>query len=358
MYLGCNQRYAELLGLNSPQDIIGKTDYEMGWLPDGDTADKFRAGDQATLAGRHLTNAEEWLSLKNGSKILTLINKVPIINSQGIILGVLGVATDITEKKRIEDSLAQTHHQLKGMTLVGASIAHELRTPLATLKSAAQGIRQLMPALMAGYQAAQAHYVPVPAISLSQLKLLSEVIDTLENKVDQCHNIIDMALANIRASHAAKSVPTKKCSARHCINQALAQYVFPAPGKPEILWEDRDDFIFYGKELLLVHVLFNLLKNALYFINKAGKGAIYIWIELHEAFNAIHFKDTGAGIKPENLPKIFDTFFTADTNKGTGIGLAFCALTLQVLGGSITCESRWGEYTEFILTFPNVVASF
>ena len=71
VYLGCNQRYAELLGLNSPQDIIGKTDYQIGWLPDGDTADKFRKGDQETLAGNPLTNAEEWLSLKNGSKILT-----------------------------------------------------------------------------------------------------------------------------------------------------------------------------------------------------------------------------------------------------------------------------------------------
>ena len=282
-----------------------------------------------------------------------MINKVPIINSQGVIIGVLGVATDITEKKRIEDSLTQTHHQLKGMTLVSASIAHELRTPLAALKNAAKGIRQLMPALIAGYQTAQANHLTIPPIPLSKLKLLSQVIDTLENKVDQSHNIIDMALANIRASHEAKSAPAKKCSARQCINQALAQYVFPAHGKPEIFWEDTDDFIFYGKDLLLVHVLFNLLKNALYFINKAGKGHIHIWIELNGEFNTIHFKDTGTGIKPENLPKIFDAFFTADTNKGTGIGLAFCALTLQVLGGSITCESRWREYTEFILKFRN-----
>ncbi|HVV67948.1 MAG TPA: ATP-binding protein, partial [Gammaproteobacteria bacterium] len=103
---------------------------------------------------------------------------------------------------------------------------------------------------------------------------------------------------------------------------------------------------------LLIHVLFNLFKNAIYFIRKAGKGNIHIWLEHHPRHNQIHFKDTGAGIKSENLPKIFDPFFTVDTNKGTGIGLAFCAMTLKSFGGSITCQSEWQEYTEFILTFP------
>ena len=87
VYLGCNEKYAQLLGLNSPQDIIGKTDYEIGWLSDGDTADLFRLGDQETLAGRHITNQEEWLSLPNGRKILTLINKVPLIDKTGHVLG-------------------------------------------------------------------------------------------------------------------------------------------------------------------------------------------------------------------------------------------------------------------------------
>ncbi len=342
----------QLIGLNSPEEIIGKTDYEIGWQPDGDTADKFRTGDQETLAGKYLTNAEEWLSLKNGSKILTLINKVPIVNPQGIVFGVLGVATDITEKKRIEKTLTQTHHQLKGMTLVSASIAHELRTPLAALKNAAKGIRALLPALIAGYKTAQKNHFPVSSISVSQLKLLTGVIDNLENKVDQSNVIIDMALANIRARQETKSTPAKKCSARKCINQALTQYVFPAHGKPEIIWDDTQDFNFYGREILLVHVLFNLLKNAIYFINKVGKGYIHIWMELADNYNAIHFKDTGMGIEEKNLPHIFDLFFTSGTNKGTGVGLAFCDITLQALGGSISCESRWHEYTEFILKFP------
>jgi PAS domain-containing protein len=81
VYLGCNKNFAELLGLDSPADIIGKSDFELNWLSDGDTAEKFREGDQKTLAGEHFTNEEEWLSVKNGTKILALVNKVPLINS-------------------------------------------------------------------------------------------------------------------------------------------------------------------------------------------------------------------------------------------------------------------------------------
>ena len=352
VYLGCNDKYAQLLGLHSPRDIIGKTDYEIGWLPDGDTADQFRLGDQETLSGRYLINQEEWLSLPNGKKILTLINKAPLINKTGHVLGVLGVASDITEKNRIEAHLAKTDHQLQGMTIMSASIAHELRTPLAALKSAAEGIRPLLSLFMEAYEIASSHQLPIPAISKRKRELLWTVIDSLGRKVDESNQILDMILINSRYNHS-KPVALKKCSIRQCVNQALAQYRFPKHRCPQIHWQDNHDFIFYGQEILLMHILFNLLKNSIYFIQKAGKGHIEIWLELTPQENILHFKDTGGGIRPENLEKIFELFFTTGTNKGTGIGLAFCKMALQTLGGSITCQSQWQSFTEFLLHFPN-----
>ncbi len=351
IYLGCNEQYAKLLGLKSPQNIIGKTDYEIGWLPDGDTAEQFRLGDQETLAGRHITNQEEWLSLPGGKKILTLINKVPLTDKEGCILGVLGVATDITEKKRMAEHLAKTDHQLQGMTIISASIAHELRTPLGFLKSAAEGICSLLPSLIETYQMASINQLPIPSISPRKLKLLGAVVDSLERKVDESNRVLEMILINSRYNRA-QPITMKKCSARQCIDEALVQYSFPKHC-PEVRWEDKSDFTFYGQEILLVHVLFNLLKNSIYFIHKARKGHIEIWLESTPQENILHFKDTGLGIAAENLPKIFDLFFTVGTNKGTGIGLAFCKMTLQTLGGSIDCRSEWQHFTEFLLHFPH-----
>ncbi len=351
VYLGCNNKYAEFLGLNSPKELIGKTDYDLGWLADGDTAEKFRIGDRKTLAGQHITNEEEWLSVKHGKKILALVNKVPLHNLKGRVIGVLGVATDITEKKSLEEQMAKAEHQLQGMALVGASIAHEMRTPLATLRNTAKGVKKLLPALLAGYRKAAEYRLNIPHIPNSVINLLEQSVSGIMRKVDEANQVIDMLLVNISSLRQEKLPDPKPCSARHCINYALSHYSL-SRDVPKIIWENKADFIFYGKEMLLVHVLFNILKNAIYFIRKAGKGQIHIWIESTTQENTIHFKDTGMGIHPENIAKIFEPFFTAGTNKGTGVGLAFCRMTMQALGGGIRCESQWQEYTEFTLTFP------
>ena len=71
---------------------------------------------------------------------------------------------------------------------------------------------------------------------------------------------------------------------------------------------------------------------------------IYIWVEK----NKLHFKDDGNGIKEDELPKIFN----ADFSKGRfGIGLYFCKKAMERMGGKIECVSKFGGYTEFIISF-------
>ena len=358
LYLGCNEKYAKLIGLNDPTEIVGKSDYDLGWLTDGDTAEKFREGDRSTLSGNCTVNEEEWLSLPTGVKILTLINKVPLIDKRGKIVGVLGVATDITEKKYIEENYKRIDAQLKGMTMVAATIAHEIRTPLAAIKGAAKGIGSIVPLLVESYKKALDNNVDVPEIPDETMKLLDTVIANLGTKVDQSNLVIDMLLANIPNRNMSME-DMEICSAKTCINKALSQYIFPTKNCPDIVWEEKenDDFTFKGKEILVIHVLFNLLKNAIYFIHKAGRGSIYIWIEKTDLANFIHFKDTATGIKEEYVSKVFDDFFTHGTNKGTGIGLTFCKTSMKSLGGDIRCESIFGEYAEFILSFPKQEAN-
>lgn len=352
VYLGCNEKYAELIGLSNPSEIVGKTDKDIGWLSDGDTAEKFQDGDKSTLAGNYIINEEEWLSLPSGIKILTLINKVPLVEN-GKVVGVLGVATDITEKKRIEENFQKVEHQLKGMTLVTATIAHELRTPLAAIKAAARGIKQIAPYLIRAYKDAIKKKTQEEAVSDNQIKLLEDAIDSVGKKVDQSNMVIDMLLSNMQNRSTEQLTDLDVCSARDCIQKAISQYAF-INLKPDIDLKDHEDFLFYGKEMLILHIFFNLFKNALYFIQKGRKGNISIWIEKGKEINEIYFKDTAMGISAEHLPKIFDDFFTYGTNKGTGIGLSFCKKTMQAIGGDITCKSVYGEYAEFVLSFPSL----
>jgi len=99
------------------------------------------------------------------------------------------------------------------------------------------------------------------------------------------------------------------------------------------------------------HVLFNLLKNALYYIEAANKGEIYIRAEKTPDANILHFKDTGKGMASSMMPYVFERFYSK-TQHGTGIGLAFCKSVIESFGGKISCESVEGEHTTFILEFP------
>ncbi|WPX97146.1 ATP-binding protein [Candidatus Bandiella euplotis] len=109
-----------------------------------------------------------------------------------------------------------------------------------------------------------------------------------------------------------------------------------------IHFNKEHDFDFKGSKHLFKHIIFNLIKNTFY---HAGPGAkIYIWAQS----NCLHFKDLGIGVKREDIGKIFDTDFT----KGKfGIGLHFCKRVMEKMGGTIKCNSEYGEYTEFIMTF-------
>ena len=102
-----------------------------------------------------------------------------------------------------------------------------------------------------------------------------------------------------------------------------------------------------------MRILFNLLSNALYQINKNGKGKIFISSEEQAEFNIIRFKDTAGGTSPDIVEQIFDGYKTTK-EKGTGVGLAFCKLTMKSFGGDITCHSVEGDYIEFALTFPKI----
>ena len=103
----------------------------------------------------------------------------------------------------------------------------------------------------------------------------------------------------------------------------------------------------------MTHVFFNLLKNAVYYVEAANQGGIDIRVETGDKFNKVYFKDTGTGIPAKSLPHIFERFYTT-TDNGTGIGLAFCQLVMQSFGGDISCQSTEGQYTEFTLKFPKI----
>jgi signal transduction histidine kinase len=105
----------------------------------------------------------------------------------------------------------------------------------------------------------------------------------------------------------------------------------------------------------VVHVFFNLIKNALFFVQRHGDGTLELTADAWKGKGVVEVTDTGTGIPASLQPRIFDRFFSSDTSsQGAGIGLSFCKTVMESIGGAIQCTSQEGEYTTFRLVFPAV----
>jgi PAS domain S-box-containing protein len=112
VYLGCNRNFARESGFKSPQDIIGKTDYDLAWQRE--QADSFRKADKHILSsGEPELWIEESRLRADGSEVTLLTSKVPLRDPSRGIIGVLGIYADITERKQAEEELSEREAQLR-----------------------------------------------------------------------------------------------------------------------------------------------------------------------------------------------------------------------------------------------------
>lgn len=235
---------------------------------------------------------------------------------------------------------------------LGGFIAHELRTPLATISLLANNFKKIHPSLLQVYKDCEVEGKIEKPLSQSKLHLIEISTETLEDISKSGLFLVDLMLNNIKNEHA--SFECKQLSISKCLNDALNRYPFNSQEQRNLInIKEIQDFSFLGNEHLFINVMYNLIKNALYSLEKAGKGSIEIWAEIGEKANKCYFKDTGVGIHKENLPHIFDKFFS-DKEAGAGIGLSFCKHVISKFPGEIYCKSEHGYYTLFILTFPKL----
>jgi signal transduction histidine kinase len=246
------------------------------------------------------------------------------------------------------------------MLATAGMVAHELRTPLLSIKTGATGARQHLPMLLDAYQLAVERHLVRPSIRASHLESMGGVLDRIEAEADRSNTVIDMLLYTLRGIRVDKK-DFRVCSMMECVQTALRRFPFVSGKDRNLVTRvGGEDFSFSGTEILMVHVLFNLLKNSIRHIAVAGKGTITIEMESEGRERRLLFRDTGPGIPPEVLPHIFTPYYAWPTpghgvGETTGVGLAFCRDVVKAFGGTINCRSRLNKYTEFVIAFPGGV---
>ena len=338
-FLIANKRLAEVLGVSSPEELIGKTVFDF--YPE-EIARACDESDQAVLrTGHPLINFEEPLYDPTGKTEWVLTTLVPLRDSRGQVVAFVGIDRDITERKKAEKHLqeakesAQKANRAKSEFL--ANMSHEIRTPM----NGILGMTDL--ALETELTPEQREYLEMVKTSAdSLLTVINDILDF--SKIEAGKLDIDAVEFDLRDSLDE----TMKTLALRADQKGLELLCQVRPGVPEVV---------RGDPTRLRQVVVNLVGNAIKF-TKQGEVEVRVETQAQDRETlTLHFtvSDTGIGIPPEKQKLIFEAFSQADSSTtrkygGTGLGLTISTSLVQMMGGEIWLESEVGRGTQFHFT--------
>ena len=269
--------------------------------------------------------------------IVWIRNKINLVrSSEGIIIKVYGLISDITLRKKAQDELKKSTDNLVKLNETKdrfiSIISHDLRTPFSSIL----GFTDLLLNDEGLSEEERRQYIEfIRESSQSMLQLVNSLLETGRIKFEpgksNANRIIENSINTLIGTAIQKNI-------------TIASDVEP-------------DLYVFADEGLLLQAFNNLISNAIKFTRERGTITISGRPAKLTRFYEFSVRDTGMGIKKENLNKLFnvDTKFSSEGTageKGTGLGLSLVKEIIQKHGGDIKVESEYGIGSEFIFTIP------
>jgi PAS domain S-box-containing protein len=292
------------------------------------------------LALKHLReyNGHEILIERpDGHRLTALAHANPIHNEMGRLIGAVNVLVDITERKRSEDALKEADRSKNEFL---ATLAHELRNPLAPIRAAVK-ILQMKSKATPDSQSA---------------------LDVIERQTRQMTRLIDDLLDVARITSNKLELRREQIELRAVLDAAVetSRPLIEQRGHKLVVRASSALILIDGDLVRLAQIISNLLNNAAKYTERGGR----IWLTATRKENEaiIKVRDTGIGISAETLPNIFEMFTQADrtingSSGGLGIGLTLVKRLVEMHGGIIQAKSAGqGKGSEFIVRVPVAAA--
>ncbi len=345
VFIGCNRAFAQSAGLNNPEDITGKTDYDLPWKKE--ESDFYRRTDEKVIkTGLPILDLEEQITLTDGEEKTVVTSKVPLIDQSGNVFGILGIYYDITERRQIEEALKQKQKMEAIGTLAGG-IAHDFNNILGIIIGYAELVMTEMENTNPSFQDIQ----QILDSALRAKKLVRQIL-TFSRKSKEKRKSVQLS-----------SVVEEEVK--------LLRSTLPATIEIRLNMVN-DQGIIHADVTQMHQVVMNLCTNAAHAMEESGgileislshievtrEAAIKYHDILPGPFLELKIEDNGTGIKAEILDRIFDPFFTTkEDGKGTGMGLAVVHGIVKAHGGDITVTSVHGKGTLFTVLLPRIVSA-
>ncbi|EKQ57356.1 MULTISPECIES: PAS domain-containing hybrid sensor histidine kinase/response regulator [unclassified Clostridium] len=346
-YLGCNKAFEDFAGIKE-KDIIGNTDADIFEKED---AEFFGSTDLKTMQQREHIRYENWVKYPDGKYVFLDTLKTPYYDSEGNILGLIGVSRDITERKKKEELQKRIEEERRRLnelkeadrikTEFFANMSHELRTPINVIFSAVQ-MEEIM---LKDYLSENISIDKFKYINMMKqncyriLRLIDNLIDI--TKID--NNYFEISKSNHDIINLVENITL---SVVDYIQNKGISITFDTDVEERIIACDPEK---------IERIILNLLSNAVKFTPSGGN--IIVKIENNTNDICIRVKDTGKGIPKNKLDSIFERFVQVDksltrTHEGSGIGLSIVKKLIELHGGKISVISKEGQGTEFIMYIP------
>jgi PAS domain S-box-containing protein len=300
----------------SADEIIGQP---VSLLVPSDLPDEIPNIMRSIVKGETVDHYETVRKHKNGTLITVALTVSPIRDSKGEVVGASTIARDITARRLAEEAL-KASEKLVAMGRMAASIAHELRNPLDAAKNITYLLQQN------------------ESIDASSRDLLT----LLDNQITHMSEICSRTLTFTRPGDAASRV-----ALAGIVEEVLSlQHKNLLNKKIEILrrFDSPGEVIGYPGPLRQVVV--NLVSNAIDAIPAGSRGTIRVHVTSKRnpvtgvEGVRLSISDTGCGIAPENLKRLFQPFFSTKNEEGTGLGLWVTYGIVAQHGGNIKVRSN------------------
>ena len=285
----------------------------------------------ATVAreGRQVRRLETLIRRKDGRQVPLGMSFWPLTSSQGELAGVIGVCQELTEIKQMERRMREAD-RLAVIGRLAANIAHEIRNPLASLSGA----------------------IEVLARDLAPDESRTHLMEIVLRESDRLNMIIKDFLEYARPAPPAYGL----VNLAEILDEVLLLLEHRAHASPpKVIREYGEHLPAYLDSQQMRQAIWNLCLNAVEAMPEGGElrvaarsrrdGTWQQWLE-------VEIGDTGGGIRPEDLPHIFEPFYSTKAG-GSGLGLALVQRVVQDHGGEIEARSAQGAGTTFVVSLPS-----
>jgi PAS domain S-box-containing protein len=335
-------RFAERLYGWSREEATGRSVGELIVAP----GEAGRAAEiMASLRAGRNWSGEFLVRRRDGTAFPALVSDTPMLDGDGRLRGIIGISADLTERKRLEEQLRLRVGELaeadRRKDEFLAMLAHELRNPLAPIRTGLDRMR-----------------LKVPPDSP-----LHPVMDTVERQLGQMTRLVDDLLDVSRITRGQITLQKERADLHAVIAQAVetARPVIDARQHDLTYTPAPEPLRLEADPTRLAQALSNVLSNAAKYTEKGGR--IWLAAERGQGEAVVRVRDNGMGIAPEMLAKVFELFTQAhpapyQSQGGLGVGLAVAKRLVEMHGGSVTAHSAGeGQGSEFVFRLPLLTES-